>query len=1755
MKNKLSKTLIVVFVILSCVLIEIFKGTNAIYRDVLNTKVYLSVLDSNQTYRVTFNSDGGSAVNPIDVAQNTAIGTLPIPTKTNYNFVGWYTQDGNTKLNADTIITSNVTYYAHWAKIVCKNAKSGTLHTATCSSSTACGASVNSNNESLFNVGDTITYGTIPGANSPLPGDAYDCDVNGDDIWNPATERFYFIREYTDSNYTYNNVVLVHYTNFDKDGQTDNSTSREIYTYDAGKTYLPSTTFPNQSLLNPSDPWTNSAIISFDGKKSRYITKEDLIAACGPITYDTFGYLDSCIYFMENSRYESANTGRSGIVVEKDSDSYYRIDTRESRLSKVNSSSSNSVRPVIEIPYNTLEGYQEKTTYNISFDTHGAGNITHLIRYENQPIGTLPTPEKEGYKFLGWFTTNEYQTEVTSTDLVTSNMTLHAKWGEEEFQYVFRIPGTCTFGGANGTITSSSNDCISTVNHTNGPIDYTTTTNKYIDTHVSLYSETNYEKDYEVGFTITSLDATTNNPNQATFFNTKLENSSLSYPGLVFRKTKNTGKLEITETIKGAKAFNDSLPYSNPITSQNPINVKIVRESGIIKYSYNDGPLIDLQDINGTDDYFKHYAWFGSAGTAVGRDATTSNPDNNKFASVTLSNMYIKLKDPNIIKHNVTFNAHGGNASFTTKQAKDGIEIGDLPTVTKSGYYFNGWYTEETAGRKIDETEVITRDETYHAQYKNIYIVTFNPEGGTLSSEANTIEVVDGESIGSANLPTATKVGFSFDGWFPTTSGGTAIDGTETINSDITYHAQWTERETETYTVTFKDYDDTTIDTVSVLEGESLGNSMIQNPTRSNYAFAGWYINGNSMMPFTSETTVLNGDITVVAKYKLELNSANITTTPNPLVIKLGKTGQINITSSNGEVVEDCSFTSSNSNIISTDNNGTILGEDIGTVTITITGNLSGQSRTVEATVINKHIVIFDPNNGDTPTELEVNDGTPISGIIPTEPTKTNYIFDRWYLYDEGILTSIPLDQDEIVTEDITYKAGWAGSNKVAAIGNSYYDNLTQAIEAVPLGTSIATEIRILKDATTTDNNGRPTIPNGKSIIINGGSHTLTCHNNNVIFNQGIVRITSGTFTCGYNGKGPIENDTSGVVYIDGGTISNTNNRGAIYNKGKVTITGGELTSPASQRSTVQNVSSGSKITITGGTIIQSNSDCTQGAVENVSGGTITITGGTIISASTKTNGGGVQNTTGGTLTIGTQNNVHNTTTPIIRGMKYGVNSPIDFNFYDGVLEGKEGAISSGITLTTEPNSTAVNEDEVIDSITYHKLYYTVAQTKYTINFINNEGTVNPSSKEFNTNTEITTNDLPIPTRDGLYIFDGWYTDQTLQTPFTAFTPTTADTVNYYAKWSFNSTYTPVNHVITSDAMTNYFNNISTWTTGSTYENHTDFSNSMESNFTANNCSVCNGPNTCSNPGAGTYCEQPKGFVTGLNENLNVYLYENNTKGAQVTYTTSDNGVIYNMIPGKTYLWETNDGTKFGVVTATGARRTIYSPVRNVRDLGGMNVSYTDLATNQTVTGTVKYERLYRGAQITGNQAGADSLTKLGINREIDLRANGDGNSGQPKLTNYDIGTSSNYEDIVITNYHINPVATTYLTDAHLENYKALKKAMKQVMTDVVNGENIYFHCTIGTDRTGTIAYFLEGLLGVSEEERLRDYELTYFYGLTNRDRYHNDLPSTSIRPRFYAMYMSYPTNQDIYDWYRAIPESDDDTLLTAFRNAMINKN
>ena len=80
-------------------------------------------------YVVTFNPNKGTVSETSrNVGDGETIGTLPTPTRVEYRFDGWYTElNGGIRITSDTIITSNVTYYAHWSPLKTEVAQIGTV--------------------------------------------------------------------------------------------------------------------------------------------------------------------------------------------------------------------------------------------------------------------------------------------------------------------------------------------------------------------------------------------------------------------------------------------------------------------------------------------------------------------------------------------------------------------------------------------------------------------------------------------------------------------------------------------------------------------------------------------------------------------------------------------------------------------------------------------------------------------------------------------------------------------------------------------------------------------------------------------------------------------------------------------------------------------------------------------------------------------------------------------------------------------------------------------------------------------------------------------------------------------------------------------------------------------------------------------------------------------------------------------------------------------------------------------------------------------------------------------------------------------------------------------------------------------------------------------------------------------------------------------------------------------------------------------
>ena len=69
----------------------------------------------------------------------------------------------------------------------------------------------------------------------------------------------------------------------------------------------------------------------------------------------------------------------------------------------------------------------------VSLDAQGGvSRLQQLAADPSKPLGALPTPVKDGYRFLGWFTEPEGGQKVTEDALISGHTTLYAQWSENQ---------------------------------------------------------------------------------------------------------------------------------------------------------------------------------------------------------------------------------------------------------------------------------------------------------------------------------------------------------------------------------------------------------------------------------------------------------------------------------------------------------------------------------------------------------------------------------------------------------------------------------------------------------------------------------------------------------------------------------------------------------------------------------------------------------------------------------------------------------------------------------------------------------------------------------------------------------------------------------------------------------------------------------------------------------------------------------------------------------------------------------------------------------------------------------------------------------------------------------------------------------------------------------------------------------------------------------------------------------------------------
>ena len=238
-------------------------------------------------------------------------------------------------------------------------------------------------------------------------------------------------------------------------------------------------------------------------------------------------------------------------------------------------------------------------------------------------------------------------------------------------------------------------------------------------------------------------------------------------------------------------------------------------------------------------------------GTAYRPNATI------QFAAQNIT-LYAQWK---VRSYSVNFDSNGGSA-VASQSVKYGSKASRPTDPTRAGHTFQGWYTSRDGGARYDFNQTVTGDVTLYAHWSvNSYTLAFDGNGGKASESSRTVQY--GSQYGS--LPTATRTGHTFQGWYTAKSGGTKVSPSTTMGAaNTTLYARWS---VNSYTVSFDSDGGSNVPAQKVRYGSKA--SRPADPTRAGHTFQGWYTSrdGGSKYDFG---TAVTGDVTLHAHWAKE---------------------------------------------------------------------------------------------------------------------------------------------------------------------------------------------------------------------------------------------------------------------------------------------------------------------------------------------------------------------------------------------------------------------------------------------------------------------------------------------------------------------------------------------------------------------------------------------------------------------------------------------------------------------------------------------------------------------------------------------------------------------------------------------------------------------------------------------------------------------------------------------------------------------
>ena len=230
-------------------------------------------------------------------------------------------------------------------------------------------------------------------------------------------------------------------------------------------------------------------------------------------------------------------------------------------------------------------------------------------------------------------------------------------------------------------------------------------------------------------------------------------------------------------------------------------------------------------------------------------------------------NLYAQWKPNN---YTLTFNANGGSVSPTSKSVACGSQYGTLPTPTRTGYTFTGWFTAASGGTKVSTTTTMgAGNVTVYAQWTaNTYTINYNANGGTGTTASSSHTYGVAKALTNNGF---SRTGYTFLGWSTSPSATTATytngqsvsNLSSTNGATVTLYAVW---KVNSYTLTFNPNGGTVSETSrKVAQGSPLGKLPV--PTRPGYIFNGWFAYSYGGTQYTESSIMGSSDLTIYARW------------------------------------------------------------------------------------------------------------------------------------------------------------------------------------------------------------------------------------------------------------------------------------------------------------------------------------------------------------------------------------------------------------------------------------------------------------------------------------------------------------------------------------------------------------------------------------------------------------------------------------------------------------------------------------------------------------------------------------------------------------------------------------------------------------------------------------------------------------------------------------------------------------------------